>query len=166
MKQLSIGLADCDPLQEGLAVMSEYLVDALTPNRLRTLAGRVIAGEAVKQGGDFQEIFRLLTLTYNFSSERAFNITSRIMQGGGFLKDIIYLKGLVDLRKHLQEGGDYESLLTGKFALKHTKIIEELTDRKVLKTGTLRPSYLLNEESAKRIKLIRDGLPISQMITK
>ncbi|CAM4024009.1 flavohemoglobin expression-modulating QEGLA motif protein [Gillisia hiemivivida] len=166
LKQLSIGLADYDPLQEGLAVMSEYLVDALTPNRLRTLAGRVIAGEAVKQGGDFQEIFRLLTLTYDFSPERAFNITSRIMQGGGFLKDIIYLKGLVDLRKYLQEGGDYESLLTGKFALKHTKIIEELTDRKVLKTGTLRPSYLLNEESAKRIKLIRDGLPISQMITK
>ncbi len=165
LKQLSIGLADYDPLQEGLAVMSEYLVNALTPNRLRTLAGRVIAGEAVKQGGDFQEIFRLLTLTYDFSTERAFNITSRIMQGGGFLKDIIYLKGLVDLRKYLQKGGDYESLLTGKFALKHTKIIEELTDRKVLKTGALRPSYLLNEESAKRIKLIRDGLPISQMIT-
>ena len=166
LKQLSIGLADYDPLQEGLAVMSEYLVDALTPNRLRTLAGRVIAGEAVTQGGDFQEIFRLLTNTYNFSPERAFNITSRIMQGGGFLKDIIYLKGLVDLRKYLQEGGDYESLLTGKFALKHTKIIEELTDRKVLKTGALRPSYLLKEESTKKIKLIRDGLPISQMITK
>lgn len=166
LKQLSIGLADYDPLQEGLAVMSEYLVDALTPNRLRTLAGRVIAGEAVTKGGDFQEIFRLLTHTYNFSPERAFNITSRIMQGGGFLKDIIYLKGLVDLRKYLQEGGDYESLLTGKFALKHTKIIQELTDRKVLKTGALRPSYLLNEESTKKIKLIRDGLPISQMITK
>ena len=166
LEQLSIGLADYDPLQEGLAVMSEYLVDALTPNRLRTLAGRVIAGEALTQGGDFQEIFKLLTLTYNFSSERAFNITSRIMQGGGFLKDIIYLKGLVDLRKYLQEGGDYESLLAGKFALKHTKIIQELTDRKVLKSGALRPSYLINVESAKRINLIREGLPISQMITK
>ncbi|RKS53175.1 uncharacterized protein (TIGR02421 family) [Gillisia mitskevichiae] len=166
LKQLSIGLADYDPLQEGLAVMSEYLVDALTPNRLRTLAGRVIAGEAVKEGGDFQEIFRLLTRNHGFSPERAFNITSRIMQGGGFLKDIIYLKGLVDLRKYLQDGGDYESLLSGKFALKHTKIIEELTDRKVLKKGTLRPNYLMNEESSKRIKLIRDGLPISQMITK
>lgn len=166
LKQLSIGLADYDPLQEGLAVMAEFLVDALTPNRLRTLAGRVIAGQAVKEGGNFQEIFSLLTLTYGFSAERAFNITSRIMQGGGFLKDIIYLKGLVDLRKYLQEGGDYEPLLTGKFALKHTKIIEELTDRKVLKKGTLRPSYLLNKESANRIKLIRDGLPISKMITK
>lgn len=166
LKQLSIGLANYDPLQEGLAVMAEFLVDALTPNRLRTLAGRVIAGEAVKEGADFQEIFRLLTLTYNFSAQRAFNITSRIMQGGGFLKDIIYLQGLVDLRKYLQEGGDYESLLAGKFALEHTQIIEELTDRKVLKKGALRPSYLINEESAKRINLIRDGLPISQMITK
>ncbi|TVZ28442.1 uncharacterized protein (TIGR02421 family) [Gillisia sp. Hel_I_86] len=166
LKQLSIGLADYDPLQEGLAVMSEYLVNALTPNRFRTLAGRVIAGEAVKEGAGFQEIFRLLTATYNFSPERAFNITSRIMQGGGFLKDIIYLKGLVDLRKYLQEGGDYEPLLTGKFALKHTQIIAELTERNVLKKGALRPSYLLNEESTKRIKLIRDGLPISQMITK
>lgn len=166
LKQLSIGLADYDPLQEGLAVMSEYLVNALTSNRLRTLAGRVIAGEAVKEGAGFQEIFRLLTVTYNFSSERAFNITSRIMQGGGFLKDIIYLKGLVELRSYLQQGGDYESLLAGKFALEHTKIIEELTERKVLNSGALRPSYLLNEESSKRIKLIRDGLPISQMITK
>lgn len=165
LRQLSIGLANYDPLQEGLAVMAEFLVDALTPNRLRTLAGRVIAGEAVKEGGDFQEIFRLLTLTYNFSPQRAFNITSRIMQGGGFLKDIIYLQGLVDLRKYLQEGGDYESLLAGKFALEHTKIIEELTDRKVLKKGALKPSYLINEESSKRINLIREGLPISQMIT-
>ncbi len=166
LQQLSIGLADYDPLQEGLAVMAEYLVDALTPNRLRTLAGRVIAGEAVKEGASFQEIFQLLTLTYNFSAERAFNITSRIMQGSGFLKDIIYLKGLVELRKYLQEGGDYESLLAGKFALKHTEIIKELTERNVLKSGVIRPSYLLNEDSAKKIKLIRDGLPISQMITK
>src|SRR5690606_12321281 len=37
LQQMRIGLADYDPLQEGLAVMSEYLVDGLTPNRLRTL---------------------------------------------------------------------------------------------------------------------------------
>ncbi|WP_255702947.1 tyrosine/phenylalanine carboxypeptidase domain-containing protein [Antarcticibacterium sp. 1MA-6-2] len=32
LQQLKIGLADYDPLQEGLAVMSEYLVDGLTAN--------------------------------------------------------------------------------------------------------------------------------------
>ena len=166
LKQLSIGLADYDTLQEGLAVMAEFLMNALTPNRLRTLAGRVIAGQAVKDGGDFQEIYGLLTTKFEFNKDRAFNITSRIMQGGGFLKDIIYLKGLVNLRKYLQGGGDYEVLLSGKFALKHKNIIEELTERKVLKKGILTPSYLLNNESKKRIQLIRDGLPISQMITK
>ncbi|MFO7745285.1 MAG: DUF1704 domain-containing protein [Psychroflexus sp.] len=165
LELLSSGLADYDPLQEGLAVMSEYLVDGLTPNRLRTLAGRVVAGSARLEGADFQEIFRLLKIQYGFSSERAFNITSRIMQGGGFLKDIIYLKGLVQLRDYLQDGGDYEPLLAGKFALKHTKIIEELTERKILLPGALRPSYLLTEDVTEKLNLIRNGLSISKMTT-
>ena len=166
LQQMRIGLADYDPLQEGLAVMSEYLVDGLTPNRLRTLAGRVIAGSALMNGGDFIEIFRLLKDDYGFSAERSFNITSRIMQGGGFLKDIIYLQGLVQLREYLQNGGEYEPLLAGKFGIKHVNIIKELTDRKVLKPGVLRPSYLLTEDVKKKLKLIREGLPLSQMISK
>lgn len=164
LEQLSIGLADYDPLQEGLAVMSEYLVDGLTANRLRTLAGRVIAGHALLEGGDFRQIFRLLKKDYGFSPERSFNITSRIMQGGGFLKDIIYLKGLVQLREYLKEGGEYEPLLAGKFGLKHTGVIKELTERKVLKSGALRPSYLLTENIEKKLNLIREGLPLSKMV--
>ena len=165
LQQLRIGLADYDPLQEGIAVLSEYLVDGLTPNRLRTLAGRVIAGNALLEGGDFIEIFDLLHKNYGFTPNRAFNITSRIMQGGGFLKDIIYLKGLVDLRKYLMEGGDFESLLAGKFGIKHVRIIRELTERNILKPGVLRPSYLLTENVQEKLNLIRNGLPLSQMIT-
>lgn len=164
LHQLKIGLADYDPLQEGLAVMSEYLVDGLTANRLRTLAGRVVAGAALMDGGDFKEIFRVLHKNHGFSPARAFNITSRIMQGGGFLKDIIYLKGLVELRKYLQDGGEYEPLLAGKFGIKHTKIIKELTDRGVLNSGVLRPSYLLTEDTKEKLNLIRKGLPLSKMI--
>ncbi|MGY5850792.1 flavohemoglobin expression-modulating QEGLA motif protein [Salegentibacter sp. F14] len=163
---LRTGLADYDPLQEGLAVMSEYLVDGLTANRLRTLAGRVIAGSALLEGGDFQQIFRLLTADYGFSGERAFNITSRVMQGGGFLKDIIYLKGLVELRQHLQNGGEFEPLLAGKFGLKHIEIIKELTERKVLKKSVLKPSYLLTENVQNKLNLIKEGLPLSKMITR
>jgi len=165
LQQMKSGLADYDPLQEGLAVMAEYLVDGLTPNRLRTLAGRVIAGDALMEGANFKDIFRLLVKEYGFSAIRSFNITSRIMQGGGFLKDIIYLKGLVDLRKYLMEGGDYEPLLSGKFGIKHTKIIKELTDRRILTPGVLRPSYLLTKNVTDKINLIREGLPLSQMIT-
>ena len=42
LKLLATGLAGHDELQEGLAVLAEYLVDGLTPARLRTLAGRVM----------------------------------------------------------------------------------------------------------------------------
>ncbi len=164
LQQLSIGLADYDPLQEGLAVMSEFMVDGLTANRLRILAGRVIAGEALMNGGDFQEIFRLLKTNYDFAPERAFNITSRIMQGGGFLKDIIYLKGLVLLKNYLKEGGDYEPLLAGKYGLKHTGIIKELTDRKVLNLAKLKPSYLHSDKMYEKLELIRKGLSLPKMV--
>ncbi|MGA8855447.1 MAG: tyrosine/phenylalanine carboxypeptidase domain-containing protein [Christiangramia sp.] len=166
LDQLSIGLADYDPLQEGLAVMSEFMVDGLTANRLRILAGRVLAGEALMEGGNFQEIFRLLKTDYGFSAERSFNITSRIMQGGGFMKDIIYLKGLVLLKEYLKNGGDYEPLLAGKYGIKHTGIIKELTDRKVLKPGQLKPSFLHSERMYKKLELIRQGLSLPQMVCK
>ncbi|WP_121666549.1 flavohemoglobin expression-modulating QEGLA motif protein [Mesonia aquimarina] len=164
LEQLSIGLAGYDSLQEGLAVMAEYLVGGLTANRLRTLAGRVVAGSALMDGADFIQIFRLLCKDYGFSKERAFNITSRIMQGGGFLKDIIYLKGLVELKNHLEKGGEYEPLLAGKFSLEHTPIIKELTERRILKQNVIKPSFISYENFKNRLKLIRDGLPLSKMI--
>ena len=166
LRQLSIGLADYDPLQEGLAVLSEFMVDGLTANRLRILAGRVIAGEAVMNGADFQEIFRLLKTEYHFSAERAFNITSRIMQGGGFIKDIIYLKGLIMLLKHLKDGCDYEPLLAGKYGIKHTGIIKELTERKVLEKPRIKPRFLHSNRMYEKLELIRQGLSLPQMVRK
>ncbi|NIQ16470.1 MAG: DUF1704 domain-containing protein, partial [Candidatus Dadabacteria bacterium] len=42
-KQLCIGLSGYEELQEGLAVLAEYLVGGLSKPRLRLLAGRVVA---------------------------------------------------------------------------------------------------------------------------
>ncbi|MEG9326759.1 tyrosine/phenylalanine carboxypeptidase domain-containing protein [Salinimicrobium catena] len=161
---LSIGLTDYDTLQEGLAVLSEYLVGGLTGNRMRTLAGRVVAASARMHGAEFQEIFRLLHEDYGFSPQRSFNITSRIMQGGGFTKDISYLKGLFQLNQHLSEGGELGPLLTGKFALEHMPIITELRERRVLKPVNLMPRYLNTEETINKLRKIREGMPLSQMI--
>lgn len=164
LSQLSQGLADYDPLQEGIAVLSEYLIGGLTGNRLRTLAGRVIAGEALLNGADFKDVFHLLNTTHGFSKEPAFNITSRIFQGGGFLKDIIYLKGLVELRDYLVAGGDLEFLLSGKFALKHVPMIKDLTDRGLLHPPKIKPRYL-NEPGFKgRMTKLRQGISISEMV--
>lgn len=164
LRLLSIGLTDYDTLQEGLAVLSEYLVGGLTGNRMRTLAGRVVAACARMHGADFKEIFRLLNKDYNFTPHRAFNITSRIMQGGGFTKDISYLKGLVQLKAHLEEGGELAPLLTGKFSLEHRNIITELKERRVLSPVKLSPRYLHTEETKEKLIKIRKGIPLSQLI--
>lgn len=164
LSQLSQGLADYDPLQEGIAVLSEYLIGGLTGNRLRTLAGRVIAGEALLNGADFKEVFNLLYSKHGFSKEPAFNITSRIFQGGGFLKDIIYLKGLVELRDYLREGGNLEFLLSGKFALKHVPMIKDLTDRGLLQPPKIKPRYLSEDGFKERMTRLRQGISLSDMV--
>ena len=164
LSQLAIGLADYDSLQEGIAVLSEYLGGGLTGNRLRILAGRVVAGAALLDGADFKSVFNLLYTDYQFSKERAFNITSRMFQGGGFLKDIIYLKGLVQLRDFLSNGGDLEPLLAGKFSLRHVNLIKDLTDRQLLKPAILKPRYFTNPDFESKFNKFKEGIALSKMI--
>ncbi len=52
-RQLYIGLAGYEELQEGLAVLSEYMVDGLSRPRLRLLAARVVAARHMIAGGIF-----------------------------------------------------------------------------------------------------------------
>ncbi len=164
LSQLSVGFADYDSLQEGIAVLSENLIGGLSANRLRILAGRVVAGAALMDNAAFKDVFDLLHSTHNFSKERAFNITSRMFQGGGFLKDIIYLKGLVQLREYLADGGDLEFLLSGKFALKHVPMIKDLTARGLLFPPKLKPRYLQQKDFEQRINKFKQGVSLSKLI--
>ena len=72
---------------------------------------------------------------------------------------------MVALKKYLEEGGELEPLLIGKFALKHLPVINELMERKVLKKNSILPRYLNTEETNERLNKIRNGLPLSQMIS-
>lgn len=162
--QMSSGLANYDALQEGIAVFSEYLCGGLSGNRLRILAGRVVAGAALLVGANFHQVFYKLYSEYDFSKERAFNITSRMFQGGGFLKDIIYLKGLVRLRDYIVDGGELQPLLSGKFALKHVKVIKDLSERGLVYPPKLTPRYFSDKNFDKKIKKIKQGLSLSKMI--
>lgn len=163
LSQLATGLADYDPLQEGIAVLAEYFAGGLSGNRLRTLAGRVVAGACMLQGASFAEIYRELYHKYSFSTDRAFNITSRIYQGGGFLKDIVYLKGLVQLTEYLQNNGSLEKLLAGKFALKHVNVIDDLTERGILSPPVLYPRYLASSDFQTKLKQVRQGLALYKL---
>jgi hypothetical protein len=122
-----------------------------------------MAGACMLQGASFAEIYRELHHKYSFSTDRAFNITSRIYQGGGFLKDIVYLKGLVQLTEYLQNNGSLEKLLAGKFALKHVNVIDDLTERGILSPPVLYPRYLASSDFQTKLKQVRQGLALYKL---
>lgn len=164
LRQLSCGLAGYEALQEGLAVLAEYLAGALGSNRLRTLAGRVVAGEALLNGAQFHEMFHLLYGKYGFSKERAFDITSRMFQGGGLLKDVVYLKGLLQLRQYLMAGGELLPLLSGKFALAHLDMIGDLGERGLLVPPKITPRYLKDVGHQHKLDKFNKGMPLYKMV--
>lgn len=163
--QLSRGLADYDELQEGLGVLAEYLVGGLTPARLRLLAARVVAVNCRMDGAGFIETFRRLHNEHGFTARTSFDITARVYQGGGFTRDMIYLRGLVDLVEYLRDGGELEPLYIGKIADRHVDVMRELRERGVLKPPPLLPRFLDRPEARDRLRRLREGLPVHRMIS-
>ncbi|QTD37886.1 DUF1704 domain-containing protein [Polaribacter batillariae] len=163
LKQMYEGFEGYDQLQEGLAVIAEYLVGGLTINRLRLLAGRVIGVQSMVNGLTFIETFKKLCKKYAFSERIAYYITMRVYRGGGLTKDAVYLAGLIDLLKYLKEGKSLENLYTGKFNITHTELIEELLYRNVLVKPEL-PRFLERKSVQKRLKKLYKGLDIIELV--
>jgi uncharacterized protein (TIGR02421 family) len=165
-RQLYVGLAGYEELQEGLAVLSEYLVGGLTRPRMRLLAARVVAAKQLIDGATFVEVFHELNKIYGFEKKTAFNITVRTFRGGGLTKDAVYLHGLVKLLDYIKKGGSLDTLFVGKIAAEHTGIINELQWRKVLNKAPLRPRYLDKEETIIKLKDLRNGLSVMNLIKR
>jgi uncharacterized protein (TIGR02421 family) len=163
-QQLHAGMAGYEELQEGLAVLSEYLVGELNPARLRLLAGRVVAAHSVMSGSDFQETFKLLNQDHHFSPYTAFEITLRVHRGGGFTKDMVYLRGFSHLLDYIKTHDEIDILYTGKVSLEFLPLIEELSWREVIKPATLKPRYLQHEAYKKRLKQLIEEPTIERIL--
>jgi uncharacterized protein (TIGR02421 family) len=149
------GLAGYDPLQEGIAVLSEYLVGGLNTARARVLAGRVLAVKSLVDGADFVETFRLLKGSLGFAARTAFVVALRVHRGGGLTKDAAYLRGLRDLLRHLREAGSIDPLLVGKVGLAHSEIVQELVLTGVLRLPVVRPFYTSDLAAMERLGACR-----------
>jgi uncharacterized protein (TIGR02421 family) len=151
LKVLAGGLADYDELQEGLAVLAEYLAGYLPAERLRTLAARVIAADMAVREAMGPEIFACLVEDHAIPHDTAFDTALRAKRGGGLTKDALYLKGLAELLAYLQRGGDLEVLMLGKFALKHLHTIGQLLDEGILVPPEILPRFLTDEAARSRL---------------
>ena len=165
-QQLYTGLAGYEELQEGVAVLAEYLVGGLSRPRLRLLAGRVVAAHCLTQGASFVETFRELNKGYGFKRRTAFTITVRIFRGGGLTKDAVYLRGLVGVLKYLEAGGALEPLFVGKIAANHIPIVQELQARQVLHAPPLQPRYMAQPKTVQKLARLRQGVSVLELIER
>ena len=164
IEQLRHGLAGYEDLQEGLAVFAEWLVGGLTPGRFRTLAARVLGARALVDGADFVEAFRLLRADAGLSDRRAFGVAVRLYRGGGLTKDMVYLRGLRDLLRHLGGGGPFWPLFVGKIALRHLDAVDDLRQRGVLVAPPLRPLHADAPATRDRLARARAGLSVLDLL--
>jgi uncharacterized protein (TIGR02421 family) len=161
---LHSGLAGYEELQEGIAVLSEYLSEGLNFSRLQLIAARVIAVDSLIKGASFIETFRLLNRTYGFEQHTAFTITMRVYRGGGLTKDAIYFRGLLKLIEYLKRGEKLEPLFIGKISFSHVSVISELRSRHILKKMPLMPRYLKLPHVSEKIERIRHNFSIHNLV--
>jgi uncharacterized protein (TIGR02421 family) len=165
-RQLYSGLAGYEALQEGLAVLAEYLVGGLSRPRLRLLAARVLATHYMINGATFVETYRELDGLFGFNQRTAFTIAMRIYRGGGLTKDAVYLRGLRQILEYLGKGGELAPLFVGKIAPEHLPIVQELRWRKVLREPPLTPRYMALSDTQSRLRRLQEGMTVLDLVDR
>ena len=159
---LAGGLSDYDVLQEGLAVLAEYLAGYLPPDRLRLLAARVVAAHMAVEERKGPEIYSCLVDDHQIRSKEAFDTAVRAKRGGGLTKDALYLKGLAELLAYLHHDGEFDILFLGKFALKQLPSLKKLIGEGILHPPELLPAYCRDDGAVQRLARARN-LPLEAL---
>ena len=158
------GLARYEGIQEGLGVFAEWAVGGLTPARLRLLAGRVVAVDAMIGGAAFVDVYRRLRDDFGFSKGSAFDISARVFRSGGLAKDAIYLEGFLAVIQRLATGASLDAFWLGKIASEHANAIEELLARGLLHAPVFVPEFLGREDARARIASLRSGNALERLL--
>ncbi|HKX92417.1 MAG TPA: tyrosine/phenylalanine carboxypeptidase domain-containing protein [Sphingomicrobium sp.] len=157
------GLANYEGLQEGLGVFSEWAVGGLTPARLRLLAARVVAVDAMTDGAEFVDVFRMLR-DLGFRAEGAFGIVARVFRSGGLAKDAIYLKGFLEVIDRVALGAPLTPFWLGKISSEHIAAVEELLQRGLLHEPAFEPEFLSRDDVKNRIHGLRGGISFDRFL--
>ena len=150
IRMMGSGLAHYDETQEGLAVLAEIACGGLTASRLRQLAARVVAVHSLLSGAGFVETHRLLT-RHGLPAGSAYGVAMRVHRAGGFTKDAVYLRGVLELLAHVAAGGVLDLFFLGKFSLQDLPLVEDLARRGLLAPARVMPRYLSEPGAAGRL---------------
>jgi uncharacterized protein (TIGR02421 family) len=164
LKLLTVGLPGYDETQEGLAVLAEYVIGGLDPQRLRLLAARVVAVDQMLQGAEFGEIFEDLREKHSFPPRVAWGIAIRVARNGGLTKDVIYLRGITRVLEFVAERRSIDPLLLGKLSLDHVPLVEDLRDRGILEDAWIRPRWAEGAEAEGRLERVYAGARVRDLV--
>ncbi len=134
--------------EEGLAVHNEEQTGLLEMQTLRKYAGRVIAAH-LALSDSFANVFE--ALVDDLGLDTAFNITVRAKRGfrdtaqpGAHTKDIVYLRGYLRVKAHLEKHPDDHALLfTGKIGLQHISLVRSLMEEGIIVLPAMLPEHII-----------------------
>lgn len=133
------GLPGYEKTEEGLATYAEVLTGTIDARVLRNYAARTVAVAGLEKGWDFRKTYQELR-DLEQSPGQAWEATLRAHRGGGFIKDHIYLEGLLEIADFAHRGGDLRQLYMGKMGLAHLPLVTQ-----ALREGTLQPAARIPE---------------------
>lgn len=139
--------------QEGLATLAELMTDTMDLRRLRRIALRVRAIDAASDGADLIEVAQVFADAGQTREEAAASalriFRGGIPQGGSFfLKDVVYLAGLLSAQTFLLKAfrtGRHRLvrvLFAGRMTLSDTLSLEPLVADGVLREPTTLPHWV------------------------
>lgn len=155
MTTLASGLAGYDALQEGLGVLAEYCSGFLPLARLKVIAARVTATALIRDGVGFTRTFSELHEEYGLPAQDAFEVALRADRGGGLTKDVVYLRGLIQLLAYLAEDHPLEPLLSGKLALDHQESMQLLGEEGYSSSPAITPRFVRDQGCVDRLERAR-----------
>ena len=158
------GLANYEGVQEGLGVFAEWAVGGLSAARMRLLAGRVVAVDAMLDGAEFIDVYRRLVDGHGLPRKSAFDIAMRVFRSGGFAKDLIYLKGFQAVIALVGAGSSLDPFWIGKIARDHVQAVEELIQRNLVRPPLFKPEFLQREDVRSRIARLRGESSLDRLL--
>jgi uncharacterized protein (TIGR02421 family) len=143
LKVFAIGLPGYMTTEEGLTSFFEEVMQVSDEETLRKYAAEVIAINALCTNLDFRDTFDKLR-SYNINNEDSWNISVRAHRGGGYIKDHIYLKGLVKVREFAKNYSDLKTLFVGKIGIEDLPLVKELIKKGIVKEAKHIPKFISN----------------------